>query len=83
MQAKVILLERQHIVSLLFDDGLGDISLASHRINSHHGPRQIQLRQQTRNRGDFIGFVRYRLGCQDDSRLLPASSGQPRPQPSR
>lgn len=48
----------------LLDDHLGHVFLATHRIDAHDGARQIELRQQAGNGGDFVGLVGDRAGRQ-------------------
>jgi hypothetical protein len=38
-------------------DGTGDLRLGAHRINGNDRSRQIELLQQQRNGGDFIGLL--------------------------
>jgi hypothetical protein len=38
----MVLFDRPNVVGLFVDDLLGDVPLASHRIDRHHGPVQLQ-----------------------------------------
>src|SRR5512141_342222 len=45
IQMALIAFERQHIIRMAVDNGLGDGGLTTHGINRHDTPREIQLLQ--------------------------------------
>jgi hypothetical protein len=45
-QQTLIVLDRQHVVGLLLDNQAGDLALAAHGIDGHHGARQLQRVEQ-------------------------------------
>ena len=55
-QQALVVFDRQHVVGFLGDDLLGDLALATHGIDGHHGPSQLQRIEQLGNGRDFIGF---------------------------
>ena len=69
VQRRVVVLERQHIVGLVLDDGLCHRLLAAHRVDRDDRASELQLGQQIGNRIDFVGLVRHRLHAQHQARL--------------
>lgn len=54
MQRTLIPLESQHVVAALTDDSLRKGSLATHGIDGHNAPVQVQQRQQLWDGGDLV-----------------------------
>jgi hypothetical protein len=59
-QRSLIAFERDNVISLFFDDFLGDISLTPHRVNGDDGAVDRQHVEQGRNGHDLVGFFRHR-----------------------
>ena len=55
-QIALILLQTQHIISVLVADFLSDLLRASHRNNGHNTPANVQQLQKF---GDCLDFVRF------------------------
>ena len=55
-EMRLVLLDRQHVLAPLANDPGGDLLLAAHGVEGHHGSIEIQQLQQFRNRGDLVGF---------------------------
>lgn len=52
----MVVFDRQHIVSLLVANGLGDVGLRAHCVNGHDAVFKRERVQQCRNGGFLIGF---------------------------
>ena len=57
MQGCMVVLESQDIISPLLDDATSDLLLASHGVNRHRRPVQLQQPKQVGDGGDLIGLV--------------------------
>src|ERR671914_2560623 len=57
MQRTLIPLESQHVITALIDDSLRQGSLATHGIDGHDAPVQVQQRQQLWDGGDRVRFL--------------------------
>ena len=58
VQRSLVTLQRQHVVSSLIDDLLGDGRLCPHRVDRDDGSLDIDKRQECGNRRDFVRFLR-------------------------
>ena len=59
-----VLFQRQQIIALAVENGLGDAGLRAHCIDRHQRPFEFKPLQQQRNGGDFVGFAGNRLLAQ-------------------
>ena len=53
----LIPLDGQHVIGLLTNNRLGNLSLTSHSVNCDHTPVYIQYIEQFRNSRHFVRFV--------------------------
>ena len=71
---RMVILDRQDIVSTTDDDLRGDVFFASHGIHGDDGPCEFELLEQFRNCYGLIGLLVDGLASQDDA-VLGAPSG--------
>lgn len=66
VKRRMVVLDRQDVVSTTLDDLRCDLLLASHGVHGDDRPFELQFPEQFRNGCDLIGLLVYGLASQDD-----------------